>query len=394
MENIKWAILKVLDVLAALLFILYSMVAAWFGQFGEITPVIPDTPAFAFAAELGVGWNMGNALEATIPGFAGAETETLWGSPKITKAVVDKVKAAGFSTVRIPITWAPHLGPAPDYTIDAAWLDRVQEVVDFSYGNGLYTIINMHHDDMTWFIPDPQHEDATTAEFTKLWEQIAARFEPYGDHLIFEAANEPRVVGSLLEWAGGTPSQHKVVNRLNRAFVDVVRRSGGNNAERWLLLPTYAASCESTALRAMEAPTDPHALVSIHAYYPRKFTSDKYMDHSTWSERDSKALQKKLREIYRLFIAKGVPVYMGEFGAVAKDNDAERAAYITEFRGTLRSYGISCGIWDNGYAADEGALPEAFALLDRRTLKWRHPALIATLTDNEELTINRDINGE
>ena len=182
--------------------------------------------AAAIAADIKVGWNLGNSLDC----YDVTKAETGWGNPVTTKAMIDTVKAAGFNAVRIPVSWTDHI--TDDGTIDSAWMDRVQEVVDYSMDNDLYTIINVHHDDYTWLNPTYAEEAAVKAKLTKIWTQIAARFQDYGGKLLFEGMNEPRIVGSTYEWSGGTAEERDVINHLHQAFVDTVRASGGNNPDR------------------------------------------------------------------------------------------------------------------------------------------------------------------
>jgi len=371
-------------ILALFLFLMMAVggIAIW--RFGLLLPGrvehpnIPDTPGFEMVRSMGLGWNLGNTLDAYYENTL--DSETLWANPCTAQEMIDTVQAAGFNTLRIPVTWAAHVGAAPDYIIDPVWLDRVREVVDYGYGIGMYVIINTHHDDNFWFIPDRKHEEATTGQFSALWAQICERFQDYGERLLFESANEPRVVGSLLEWGGGTISQRAVVNRINQAFVETVRASGGNNAKRWLLIPTYGASYDPVPMRALKLPDDDRLIVSIHAYYPRGFAFEKKTEERVFNEKVRKGVEKMLGRIYRTFVAKGIPVYMGEFGAAEKNNEHERAKYAQHYVSEALRYGIYCAWWDNGYFPEYGGdeIDITFALLDRRTLEWRFPDIIET----------------
>ena len=354
------------------------------------TPVIPDTPGFEMVRRMHLGWNLGNSLSAHYgslenePDYGGEsklDIEALWSVPYTTQEMIRMVKEAGFNTLRIPITWAPHIGGAPDFAIDPAWMDRVQEIVDYGYGIGMHVIINTQCDDQYWMIPSKRHEAATTEQFVAVWAQICERFQEYSDRLLFESANEPRVVGSLLEWAGGTISQRAVVNRLNAAFVDTVRASGGGNAERWLLIPTYGASYEPVPMRALKLPNDDRLIVSIHAYHPRDFAFAHNREDRIFNDRVRRDVDKMLGRIYRTFVARGIPVYMGEFGACEKDNEQERAAFAAHYITEARRYGIHCAWWDNGYFPeyDGDDFPVTWALLDRFTLEWRFPAIVEAL---------------
>lgn len=338
---------------------------------------IPETEGQAFVEEMQVGWNLGCSLESFYQDTTGMQTETMWGNPKTTQAMIDMVKEAGFKTIRIPITWYPHMNGAPDYTIDEEWMNRVQEVVDYAYGIGMYVIINVQNDNHDWLIPNKANWEATAAQYTAIWEQICERFGDYDNHLIYESTNEPRVVGSILEWNGGFPEEREYVNKLNMLFVEVVRAAGGNDAERYLMLPTHGASHTWVDLNAMELPeNDDKIIVSIHSYYPYRFTSGKAEDMGvkTWGTMLEKYdLEHMLALLYDTFVKKGIPVYMDEFGAAYKENDAERAEWAEFYVKTAKKYGIGCNWWDNGLLDINN---ESFVLLNRAELKWEHKEVV------------------
>ena len=164
-----------------------------------------------------------------------------------------------------------------------------------------------------------------------------------------------------------------------------MRNSGGNNAERWLLIPTYGASYEPVPMQSLKLPVDDRLIVSIHAYYPRGFAFEHKRDDRVFTEKVSKSVDRMLGQIYRVFISKGIPVYMGEFGASEKDNARERAAYAKHYINEAARYGIYCAWWDNGYFpeydSNSNLLLVNFALLDRYALQWRYPELVEALRD-------------
>ena len=373
MENI---IQKVLAAILPALMSVYSFIGGFIAQPGIPRKVeIPDTPGQQFVDKMNVGWNMGNTLDAYHENEAGMHTETMWGNPKTTEAMILKVKEAGFNTVRLPVTWSGHLGGAPDYLIDTEWLDRVQEVVDYAYNNGMYVILNSHHDNHVWFQPDDENFDASMAQYVTIWKQICARFADYGERLVLESMNEPRVVDSILEWSGGSCGERENINRLNEIFVRTVRESGGYNAERYLLLPTYAASATWVTLNSLRLPEDDKLIVSIHAYYPNAFAMSH--DDAEWgSAWDKFDLEHMLATLYSTFVKKGIPVYMGEFGAEFKHNDAERARWADFYVRTAKKYGIHCAWWDNGLFTTDNA---PFGLLNRNTLEWEHSVVVDTI---------------
>ena len=146
---------------------------------------------------MNIGWNLGNALDSYNTGAEGLETETGWGNPKTTKDMVRSVKAAGFNTIRIPVTWGEHMN---GNTIQDAWMSRVQEVVDYAYDEGLFVIIDVHHDDYIWITPNNAEYPEDSEKLKAIWTQISERFKDYGDKLIFETMNEPRMTGHTYEW--------------------------------------------------------------------------------------------------------------------------------------------------------------------------------------------------
>lgn len=180
------------------------------------------------ASEMGIGWNLGNTFDShgdwIVEETEGSvkDFETAWKNPVTTKAMIDKVKEAGFKTVRIPITWKQHMGKAPNYTVDEAWMDRINEVVDYVIDDGLYAIIDVHHDE-EWCIPTAVAKEKSKEQLEALWTQIATRFKEYDSHLIFETLNEPRVIGSELEWMGGSSEEREAVNELNEAALKTIR---------------------------------------------------------------------------------------------------------------------------------------------------------------------------
>ena len=206
-----------------------------------------DNTAWRRGMELGLGWNMGNHMDAINNGVS---SETAWGNPKATQATFTGLKAKGFSSVRIPITWAGHIGAAPDYKIEDAWMNRVAEIVGYAKTAGLNVIINTHHDedhgDGMWqnlkgAVDSESVNTKVKEEISAVWTQIAVKFKDEGDYLMMESFNE-LIYGD--EWYSSSNTQKKcnVINEWNQVFVDAVRAAGGNNATRWLGVPGYAAS--------------------------------------------------------------------------------------------------------------------------------------------------------
>jgi endoglucanase len=334
------------------------------------------TVAEYFAAKgLYLGWNLGNALDA--PGGEGT-----W-SPVIVPEIFAGVKDAGFSLVRIPITWRTMIGDAPDYTIDAAGLNRVAEVVDMAYDVGLAAIINIHHDGSSYggwlsVVQARNSEEAReriTDQFTKVWKQIANRFKDYGDWLIFEPFNELHNGG----WGGnGTisnPVEWDIINEWNQVFTDVVRESGGNNAERFLVVQPYSAKPNQALAETFELPTDTVAgkqIVSIHYYDPEAFALNG--SSPNWGTVNHTLMTSNFRSFSNKFTSKGFPVIMGESGATyqnRQDDQLEtaktnRIAYLSFLCSEAKKYGLIPIYWDNG-TITANSVGENFGLFDRTT---------------------------
>ncbi|MGN1416544.1 MAG: glycoside hydrolase family 5 protein [Oscillospiraceae bacterium] len=340
---------------------------------------IRDITAAELVSEMKIGWNLGNTLDATNNSEAATQPsqfETAWGNPVTSKAMIDLVKDAGFNVLRVPVTWEQHLGEGPDYTIDEAWLDRVQEVVNYGIDNDMFVILNLHHEE--WHMPTYDNLDAATEELTAVWTQIADRFGGYDEHLIFEGMNEPRLKGTPLEWSGGDEEARDCINQLNATFVSTIRASGKNNDKRSLMIPTYAASSDDKVLKDFVVPEDDRIIVSIHAYTPYNFA---LADNGTteWSadkSSDTNDIDLVFARLKDKFLDKGIPVVIGEFGSRNRFNLEARCAHATYYVSKAKEYGIPCVWWDNGAFVGNG---ENFGLLVRNELRWHDPEIIDAL---------------
>ena len=360
-----------------------------------------------YAARLGIGWNLGNHFDAYNNGVSG---ETAWGNPKATQATMNKVKAAGFSTVRIPVTWMGHIGAAPDYKIDEKWLNRVAEVVGYAETAGLNAIVNMHHDgadskhwlDIKTAAKDPAVHQQILDQVGAMWGQIADKFKDKGDFLIFEAFNEIHDGG----WGWGENrndggKQYQCLNEWNQAFVDAVRASGGENANRILGIPAYCTNVD-IAVQTFKMPEDVvegRLIMAVHCYDPYDYTlpatksewghtADESKKVSGNNEAD---LKRVFEKIYNNFIKKGIPVYMGEFGCVNRATEREQAFqqyYLKYYAKLAKTYFVPSIIWDNGA---KGAGNERHAFIDHGTGEYCSPeakAAIEALVDSYKNTLS------
>jgi len=326
--------------------------------------------------EMRIGWNLGNTMDSVNDridkAMEPAAWETAWGNPVTTKALIEKMIDEGFNVIRYPVSWRNHLGEAPEYNIDSRWMDRVQELVDWAYKKGAFVIINIHHEG--WH--DPYYDNLAPAseKLRTVWQQIAKRFEAYDEHLIFEGMNEPRKRGTPVEWTGGDQEGWDVVNDLNKVFIEAVRSTGGNNRNRCLMVPGYAANC-IVGIRHLEIPEgDDHIIASVHAYEPTDFALS-VQGRALWN-RDTKVIDQLMIDLEELFLSKGTPVIIGECGAMHKaveGNEASRAEWAEYFFGKTKKLGVPCVWWDNGYFEGHG---ELFGIINRKTLQWEYPLLL------------------
>ena len=325
--------------------------------------------------DMKIGWNLGNTLDSHNSSFSvdmSAEAfETAWGNPVTTKALIDAVISKGFNVIRIPVTWDGHLMEEENWKIKEDWLDRVQEVVDYAYDNDVYVILNTHHE--SWYEPYYENEERAKEIMIAVWSQIAERFRDYDEHLIFEGMNEHRKIGTAVEWNGGDKEGWDVVNSLNETFVKTIRESGGNNPYRILMVTGYAANCWE-GIKHLKVPEDNKIAVSVHAYEPYEFALN-LQGRGNWNH-DTTNINMIMNSLDALFLSKGIPVIMGEFGALIKDaegNEQDRAEFAQYYVNAAAKKGIPCIWWDNGAFSGNG---ELFGLIDRRTYEWKYPSIV------------------
>ena len=329
--------------------------------------------------EMKIGWNLGNTLDSvndtldkTLPSEA---WETAWGNPVTTENLIAKIIDEGFNVIRYPVSWRNHIEDSPDCKIDEVWMNRVQELVDWAYNRGAFVILNIHHEG--WHDPYYNNQEAAGKKLRKVWTQIAERFESYDEHLIFEGLNEPRKCGTELEWNGGDKEGWDVVNALNKTFIATVRSTGGNNKNRCLMIPGYAANC-TVGIKHLEIPAgDDKLIASVHAYEPFDFALNP-RGRGLWN-RDTYVIDHLMEDCQELFISKDIPVIIGEFGAMHKlveGNEASRAEWTEYFLEKAGAMGIPCVWWDNGHFMGAG---EPLGLIDRETLEWKYPQIVNAL---------------
>lgn len=321
---------------------------------------------------MGNGINLGNTLEAC-DNNVGIKTntplsyETHWGQPKTTQAIIDGMKAAGFDTIRIPVAWmtnATHLYEG-DYTIDADYMDRVEEVVRYARKAGMYVIINDHWDGGWYgmFGSESAETRALAMEAYKgMWQQIAERFRDYSDYLIFESANEelggrfdensPLYCSDSVVTYLTDDERYALTNEINQTFVDVVRATGGNNATRFLLIAGYSTDINQTCDDRFQMPkdtADSKLMVSVHYYDPWSYCgASSAVSATKWGKvSDYEYMDQQLAKMTK-FTEAGYGVVIGEYGALPcsdglKDNTL---AYHTAFLDACTKYNLTNCLWD------------------------------------------------
>lgn len=306
------------------------------------------------------GWNVGNTLDA-IP------DETSWGNPRITRELLAAVHEQGFNSIRVPVTWTDHQGGAPDYAIDKAYLDRVEEVVTWALDEGLYVLINVHHDSWQWIHQMPTQHDTVLARYTAIWTQLAERFRDAPPELLFESVNEPQFEGS-----SGDAQNAELLHELNTTFHTIVRESGGTNANRVLVLPTLHSSPEQARvdeLVATFAELDDRNLAATVHYYGYWPFSVNIAGYTRFDAETRADLTTTFDRVHDAFVAEDIPVILGEYGLLGFDKSldtvehGEMLKFFEFFGGYARQTQITTMLWDNGQH------------LDRTAFEWSDPSL-------------------
>ncbi|ASA25821.1 cellulase family glycosylhydrolase [Paenibacillus donghaensis] len=356
-----------LTLVTALLLSLFSSMAGAASAGAQAAPAPAKTKMQTYVEAMQPGWNLGNTLDAT-----GAD-ETSWGNPRVTEQLIKNIAAQGFKSIRIPVTWDQHIGAAPGYAIDKAYMDRVEEVVGWALEAKLYVMINVHHDSWLWVSHmEPKH-DEVLARYNAAWTQIAERFKDHPNKLMFESINEPRFS------EGGTTDEVKMtqmVEELNLSFHQIVRSSGGNNAVRPLVLPTVltSPSKENTAnlYKTITQLNDPNLIATVHYYGFWPFSVN-IAGYTTFEKDTKNDIIQTFDSVYDTLVARGIPVIVGEFGLLGFDKhtgvieQGEKLKFFEFLTYYLKQKKITTMLWDNGQH------------FNRKTYKWSDPELFNVL---------------
>lgn len=322
---------------------------------------VREVTTMELVRDMGIGINLGNTFEACGTWIDSSEVsnyETAWGSPVITQPMIQGYADAGFGVLRVPVAWSNMM--QEDYTIHPDYLKRVKEVVDWALDAELYVILNIHYDSGWWEnFAKADQKDECMKKYTRIWEQICDGFEKEGDHLMFESLNEEGCWDAIWNRYSGNENGKSeafgLLTEINQRFVDTVRKSGGNNKKRHLLIAGYATDVELTCDPAYKMPDDPEnrCAVSIHYYTPATFCI--LEEDANWgkmqtewgSDADRKLLKKNLDLLKTTYIDKGIPVIMGEYGTTRKyRTDEVVRLYLTSVCSEAYARGICPVLWD------------------------------------------------
>ncbi|AXE90433.1 cellulase family glycosylhydrolase [Streptomyces sp. Go-475] len=317
----------------------------------------------AVVADMQPSWNLGNTLDA-IP------DETSWGNPPVTKALFDAVKAKGFRSVRIPVTWNGHQSATAPYTIDPAFMQRVKQIVDWAIADGLYVVLNVHHDSWQWIDDLPTDHDTVRDRFDATWRQITSTFRDESRKLLFESVNEPFFEDIT------DAEKTRLLHELNTTFHRIVRSSGGGNTDRLLVLPTLGTTPSKPLMddlaATMASLNDDNLVATVHYYGFWPFSVN-VAGYTTFEDTSKKDMDTAFGLMHDTFVAKGIPVYLGEYGLFGfppVDSDpyvverGEALKYFERLGHTARLNGVTTALWD------------PYQYINRKTLRWRDPELI------------------
>jgi len=355
-------------------------------------PLNPVSGDFTQSAKMLVtnmkfGWNLGNTFDAYSDPTTNKDYEISWGQPKTTQAMIDGIATAGLKTIRIPVSWHNHMNDA--FTVDTAWIERVQQVVDWAIAENLYVIINIHHDNAkNWYFPDDAHVEKTQAYVKRIWKQIGLRFRNYDEHLIFEFLNEPRIVGYANEWNWSDSDTVLVeaadnINTLNQLALDTIRATGGNNDKRFVMITPYAASPWAALSSKFKVPADSASdklILSVHAYTPYDFAMQS-PGVTTFTQAGKDAIDSFMSSLNTKFVSGlNIPVVIGEYGATNKNNLSDRVNYFAYYVAKAHVYRMCPVVWDNGsYQVSGTDYSEHYGFYNRTAQTWYFPTILSAI---------------
>ena len=337
-------------------------------------PQAAENDATALAKKLGWGWNLGNHFDTSSGEDGKVNQWGYWDNAKPTAALYTNLKKAGASTVRICVTWGNYQNPNdPNWTIDAAFMAEVKQNVEWAEAAGLNVILNIHHDeywtDIKTAAINATKNDEIKDRIEKTWKQIAEAFKDKGDFLFFESFNE--LQDGKWGWGDNKTDggkQYNTLNEWNQLVVNTIRATGSKNAKRWIGVPAYASNPIFALENSFKLPTDAanRIMVSVHFYDPSSFTLTPVKDNiSDWGHTGNNNVtgsnEEHVVEIFQKlqekFIAKNIPVYIGEYGCVIHTTDRAnlfRNYYLEYVCRAAHTYNLPVVLWDNWDAKTQG----------------------------------------
>ena len=360
---------------------------------GEDTPV-DGLSSIQFASAMCVGWNLGNTFDSAEYGNKnnkGNDYETAWGMPKTTHAMINTVAAKGFKTIRIPVSWHNHITEGTNYTIDSGWLARVKEVVDWAREDKMFVIINIHHDNLTSeqmsstygfsVNTDTDQQTASKNYIQKIWTQVADYFKDYDNHVIFELLNEPRdrdASNDGFDEPSNLSTLNGIISQYNQTALDAIRATGGNNANRFVMAPFYAASpWRNSGWTVPDDSASDKILISVHAYDPYHFAMGDMSDTDFSESVEGTELTGLFSELKSKWIDTGHGVVMGEASCTDKNNLTDRLAWFNSYIPKAKAINCPVILWDNMQTAStSNDIGERHGYLNRNTRTWFFPTLV------------------
>ncbi|WP_413376067.1 cellulase family glycosylhydrolase [Alkalihalobacillus sp. 1P02AB] len=299
-----------------------------------------------YVEEMQPGWNLGNTFDAV------GEDETAWGNPFVSKELIKEITAQGFKSIRIPLTFDQRMAEGPDYTIKEDFLNRITQAVDWSLEEGLYVMINVHHDSWIWLESGMYEEyDESFTRFQEIWQQLSAHFKDYPLELMFESINEPRFWGTEEEKRG-------FLYDLNTSFYDIVRESGGHNDRRPLVLPTLDSSPDHIEelehlYETIIELDDPYLISTVHFYGFWPFSVN-VAGYTHFDNEVKNHIMETFDRVADKFTANGIPVVLGEYGLLGFDThtgvvqQGEKLKFFEFMIHYAQEKEIIHMLWDNG----------------------------------------------
>lgn len=344
-----------------------------------------DITTMELVNEMGFGINLGNTFEACgdwINGETPDDFQQAWGSPIITKEIIQTYADAGFGVLRIPVAWSNMMTDDGTYTIAPEYIERVKEVVDWTLDSGMYAIINIHWDN-GWVNAFPENKEESMKRFTTMWTQISKAFEDYPDTLMFESQNEELGWESIWNPWSGNDDQKKesyaLCNEINQAFVDTIRSGGGLNPQRHLLISGYNTGIDRSCDELFKMPDDPAGRMAISVHYYTPSTLCILDKDASWgkaqtewgSKRDLNELEVNMKMLKETFIDNGIPVIVGEYGCFGDNKEREvKENWMLTVSKAMYDIGACPVLWDT--PGDE---------CDRENAKFRDPDFIEKLLE-------------